>query len=112
MATRDLLLAAQCNDAYWHGIFGGLYAPHLRTELGRNLVRAETIADIASLSGPDRTQRLIDGAKKEGAVTLYSSAVTDDSNAIAAAFEAGTRWAFVRSLVPVRRSLTIWLDAK
>jgi iron(III) transport system substrate-binding protein len=48
---------------------------------------AETIADIASLSGPDRTQRLIDGAKKEGVATLYSSAVTDDSNAIAIAFE-------------------------
>ena len=52
-----------------------------------NFARAETIADIASLSGPDRTQRLIDGAKKEGVVSLYSSAVTDDSNAIAAAFE-------------------------
>jgi hypothetical protein len=43
--ARDLLLRAQCNDAYWHGIFGGLYAPHLRTDLWRNLVRAETIAD-------------------------------------------------------------------
>jgi 4-alpha-glucanotransferase len=39
------LLRAQCNDAYWHGIFGGLYAPHLRTTLWRELVRAETIAD-------------------------------------------------------------------
>lgn len=39
------LLRAQCNDAYWHGVFGGLYAPHLRTELWRELVRAETIAD-------------------------------------------------------------------
>jgi 4-alpha-glucanotransferase len=39
------LLRSQCNDAYWHGIFGGLYAPHLRTELWRELVRAETIAD-------------------------------------------------------------------
>jgi hypothetical protein len=43
--ARDLLLRAQCNDAYWHGVFGGLYAPHLRTELWRNLVRAEAIAD-------------------------------------------------------------------
>jgi alpha-amylase len=43
--SRDLLLRAQCNDAYWHGIFGGLYAPHLRTELWRNLIRAEAIAD-------------------------------------------------------------------
>jgi hypothetical protein len=45
MHARDLLLRAQCNDAYWHGIFGGLYAPHLRTELWRNLIRAEAIAD-------------------------------------------------------------------
>ena len=43
--ARDNLLRAQGNDAYWHGVFGGLYAPHLRTELWRNLVRAETIAD-------------------------------------------------------------------
>jgi alpha-amylase/alpha-mannosidase (GH57 family) len=45
LQARDLLLRAQCNDAYWHGIFGGLYAPHLRTELWRNLIRAEVIAD-------------------------------------------------------------------
>jgi iron(III) transport system substrate-binding protein len=49
--------------------------------------QAQTIADIANFSGPDRTQKLIDGARKEGAVTLYSSAVIDDTNAIAAAFE-------------------------
>ena len=39
------LLRAQCNDAYWHGIFGGLYAPHLRTAVWRELVRAEKLAD-------------------------------------------------------------------
>jgi alpha-amylase/alpha-mannosidase (GH57 family) len=43
------LLRSQANDAYWHGIFGGLYAPHLRTELWRELVRAETIADELQL---------------------------------------------------------------
>jgi 4-alpha-glucanotransferase len=43
--ARDLVLRAQCNDAYWHGIFGGLYAPHLRTDLWRNLIRAEIIVD-------------------------------------------------------------------
>jgi alpha-amylase len=35
------LLAAQCNDAYWHGVFGGLYAPHLRTAILRHLIQAE-----------------------------------------------------------------------
>jgi alpha-amylase len=44
--ARDLLLRAQCNDAYWHGIFGGIYAPHLRTDPWRNLIRAEAIADL------------------------------------------------------------------
>jgi len=39
------VLRSQCNDAYWHGVFGGLYSPLLRTELWRELVRAETIAD-------------------------------------------------------------------
>jgi alpha-amylase len=43
--ARDLVLRAQCNDPYWHGVFGGLYAPHLRTELWRSLIRAEIIAD-------------------------------------------------------------------
>jgi hypothetical protein len=39
------LLRAQCNDAYWHGVFGGLYSPHLRTELWRELIRAEELLD-------------------------------------------------------------------
>jgi alpha-amylase len=43
--ARDLLLRSQCNDVYWHGIFGGIYAPHLRTEPWRNLIRAEVLAD-------------------------------------------------------------------
>jgi 4-alpha-glucanotransferase len=49
--SRNLLLQSQCNDAYWHGIFGGLYAPHLRTELWRSLIRAELIADRLTPGG-------------------------------------------------------------
>ncbi len=43
--TETHLLAAQCNDAYWHGLFGGLYSPHLRSAVLRNLVQAEAILD-------------------------------------------------------------------
>jgi alpha-amylase len=43
--ATTLLLRSQCNDAYWHGIFGGLYSPHLRTALWKSLIQAETIAD-------------------------------------------------------------------
>ena len=49
--------------------------------------RAQSVADIARYSGPDRTQHLVDGAKKEGLVTIYSSAVIADTNAIIQAFE-------------------------
>ncbi len=58
--ARDLLLRAQCNDAYWHGIFGGLYAPHLRTELWRNLIRAESAADKLILNGQLARVELLD----------------------------------------------------
>jgi 4-alpha-glucanotransferase len=43
--AKTLVLRAQCNDPYWHGVFGGLYSPHLRTALWRSLVEAESIAD-------------------------------------------------------------------
>ena len=46
-----LLLRSQCNDAYWHGVFGGLYSPHLRTTPWRSLVEAETIADALTHRG-------------------------------------------------------------
>jgi iron(III) transport system substrate-binding protein len=49
---------------------------------------AQTLAELASYTGPDRTERLIAGAKKEGTVTLYSSATVSDQNAIIAAFQA------------------------
>lgn len=35
------LWRAQCNCPYWHGIFGGLYLPHLRSALYRELIAAE-----------------------------------------------------------------------
>src|SRR3954464_13057765 len=40
-AARRAIGRAQCNDAYWHGVFGGLYLPHLRDAIWRNLAQAE-----------------------------------------------------------------------
>src|ERR687898_648556 len=40
-AARRAIGRAQCNDAYWHGVFGGLYLPHLREAIWRNLALAE-----------------------------------------------------------------------
>jgi len=39
--ARRAIGRAQCNDAYWHGVFGGLYLPHLRNEIWRQLAIAE-----------------------------------------------------------------------
>jgi alpha-amylase len=39
--ARRAIGRAQCNDAYWHGVFGGLYLPHLRDAIWRELARAE-----------------------------------------------------------------------
>jgi alpha-amylase len=43
--AQSHVLASQCNDAYWHGVFGGLYAPHLRSALLRHLIWAEVLLD-------------------------------------------------------------------
>ena len=39
--VKQLIFSSQCNDAYWHGVFGGLYLPHLRCALWDNLLSAE-----------------------------------------------------------------------
>lgn len=38
---KDNILKAQCNDAYWHGIFGGIYFPHLRREIWNNIIKSD-----------------------------------------------------------------------
>lgn len=35
------LYQGQCNCAYWHGLFGGFYLPHLRGSIYKNLLKAE-----------------------------------------------------------------------
>ena len=39
--ARRELYRAQCNCAYWHGVFGGLYLTHLRAAVYRHLILAE-----------------------------------------------------------------------
>ncbi|MDH3270783.1 MAG: DUF1925 domain-containing protein [Gemmatimonadota bacterium] len=39
--ARRAVGRAQCNDAYWHGVFGGLYMKHLREGVRRQMAIAE-----------------------------------------------------------------------
>ncbi|MBN2566229.1 MAG: DUF1926 domain-containing protein [Candidatus Eisenbacteria bacterium] len=43
--ARRELWRGQCNCAYWHGIFGGLYLPHLRSAVYEHLIKAERLLD-------------------------------------------------------------------
>lgn len=40
--ARRYILRAQCNDAYWHGVFGGVYLPHLRRTVWKNIIKANS----------------------------------------------------------------------
>jgi iron(III) transport system substrate-binding protein len=46
------------------------------------------IAELSALTGAERTQRLVEGAKKEGGLSIYTSMPVDDMAALTAAFEA------------------------
>jgi hypothetical protein len=39
--ARERLWRGQANDAYWHGVFGGCYLPHLRRAVRSALIEAE-----------------------------------------------------------------------
>ena len=54
-ATRELW-RGQCNCAYWHGIFGGLYLPHLRTAIYDSLIRAERLLECGQSVAWDRAE--------------------------------------------------------
>jgi hypothetical protein len=49
--AQEELFQGQCNDAYWHGVFGGLYLNHLRSAIYRHLLKAEVIADSTLCPG-------------------------------------------------------------
>jgi alpha-amylase len=45
LQAQQHLHQAQCNCAYWHGIFGGLYLNHLRTAVYQHVIAAEVLLD-------------------------------------------------------------------
>ncbi len=53
---HELLHLAQANDAYWHGLFGGIYLPHLRRAVWNAIVELEGLLD----KGKPRERAVID----------------------------------------------------
>ncbi len=50
--ARRMLYAGQCNCPYWHGVFGGLYLPHLRGANFQELIAAEAAIRSGGLPSP------------------------------------------------------------
>lgn len=45
LQIRDECWKSQCNDPYWHGVFGGLYLSNLRKPIYEHLIRADKLID-------------------------------------------------------------------
>ena len=69
--ARRALGRARCNDAYWHGVFGGLYLRHLRGAIWANLAEAEGILRAGEGLGWEVAERSGDGPR---ALRVHSSA--------------------------------------
>lgn len=86
----DLLYRAQANDAYWHGLFGGVYLPHLRRAVYGALVELEALLDAVQ---PRPVQASLD-IDLDGAQELFlgdrivQAVVRDDGDAAVVEFDA------------------------
>ena len=49
--------------------------------------QSSRVVEVANYQGADRAQRLLEGAKREGTLTMYSNAPTEDNTALVGAFE-------------------------
>jgi len=58
---RHAIGRAQCNDAYWHGVFGGLYLPFLRAAVWANLADAERLLRVGEPLGAETEDVDFDG---------------------------------------------------
>ena len=84
-----LLYQAQANDAYWHGLFGGLYLPHLRRAVYSAIVALEGKLDaIARREAVQRHDADLDGIQE---VFLHNdvvqAVVREDSDAAVIEFD-------------------------
>jgi 4-alpha-glucanotransferase len=70
----DHLYQAQCNDAYWHGVFGGLYLPHLRSAIYEHIIQAEALADKALKTAGTKSR----GAGKQKREAAWLAVETGD----------------------------------
>jgi alpha-amylase len=59
--AQQNLWRAQGNDVYWHGVFGGIYFPHLRSDAYASLLKAERILAERRVAAGEQRDYDIDG---------------------------------------------------
>jgi alpha-amylase len=62
----DRLWAGQCNCAFWHGVFGGIYLPVLRQAIYKNLIEAEKLVDLFNSKRGSKTPSPLEIADYDG----------------------------------------------
>jgi hypothetical protein len=74
--ARHALWRGQANDAYWHGVFGGCYLPHLRRAIKQSLLEAER--ELAAVTGRPRLGWSRGDANGDGAqeITVRTTELT------------------------------------
>jgi len=60
-AAQQNLWRAQGNDVYWHGVFGGIYFPHLRSDAYASLLKAERILAERRVASGEQRDYDVDG---------------------------------------------------
>ena len=75
------MLLARLGNVLRIATFIGLSSPYSST------VAAQSLQEVANFSGPERQERLIAGAKKEGSLMIYTSLQMDDLKALSKVFE-------------------------
>ena len=66
-AMREMLYEAQANDAYWHGLFGGLYLPHLRRAVYHAIVALEGMLDKVA----ERPAKIVEDLDLDGKTEIF-----------------------------------------
>ncbi|MGH7693707.1 MAG: alpha-amylase/4-alpha-glucanotransferase domain-containing protein, partial [Gemmatimonadaceae bacterium] len=95
--ARRAIGRAQCNDAYWHGVFGGLYLPHLREAIWRELAHAERYLRAGEVAGVEEIDLDVDGHTELWVHNeSYSVTISPDRGA---AIEEYTRFGDARNVV-------------
>ena len=95
--ARRAIGRAQCNDAYWHGVFGGLYLPHLREAIWRELAHAERYLRAGEVAAVEEIDLDVDGHTELWVHNeSYSVTISPDRGA---AIEEYTRFGDARNVV-------------